>query len=316
MQFSNLRGDLFEHEFHECIWIGSWYVWMWIEYIYRDFPAWYCVCHLICSLFLEVGHSSVFMPWLSRTIQFFSLVRLNSFFSLVRLNSFSLVQLNNSNFPVSLPMDMTVVFLRYEQCFSRDCRCFPEKMCSAMVEAVSDNWQMILRPWPFLKTSCWENQSGFCQVGNCCATWKEIFCCFSVCIFYDDLTGSGVFSLSQFHGCFADFQRDFYFYFVSVRQRCSLFSRFLITPPPRLYLRTGRRTDKGLWVNCQLSSHLHCRRRHLDRVFTAVQGLPGVLFAWFTALSWTMLGFEGCGAEAWMWVQHLNSSVIIYCWFI
>ena len=105
------------------------------------------VLRLSFDLFtLEVGHSSVFMPWLSRTIQFFSLVRLNSFFSLVRLNSFSLVQLNNSNFPVSLPVDMTVVFLRYEQCFSRDCRCFPEKMCSAMVEAVSDNWQMILRP--------------------------------------------------------------------------------------------------------------------------------------------------------------------------
>ena len=122
---------------------------------------------------------------------------------------------------------------------------------------------------------------------------------------------------SQFHGCFAVFQRDCYFYFVTVRQRCSLFSRFLITPPPRLYLRTGRRTDKGLWVNCQLSSHLHRHHRHLDKVFTAVQRLPGV-FAWLTALVWTMpplLGFDGCGAEAWMWVWVLN-SVVIYCWFI
>ena len=31
-------------------------------------------------------------------------------------------------------------------------------------------------------------------------------------------------------------------------------SRFLVTPPSRLYLSTGRRTDKGLWVNCQ-----HCQ---------------------------------------------------------
>ena len=77
----------------------------------------------------------MFMPWLLN----------NSVFPWFSWTVFSLVQLNSSNFPVSLPVDMTVVFLRYEQCFSRDCSCFPGKISSAMEEVVIDNWQIILR---------------------------------------------------------------------------------------------------------------------------------------------------------------------------